>query len=192
MTTGRRQPRRDHPPTILNALDQVPGLRFGGGFVRRDGVLGPAHDPAQSLARYCVIAVPEQMPQSFHIDLSKIERGKGRRLKGAQAAHDLLDMVHAHGEMKPIQNILHGAARGRSHQGWQRGVAVADYGDRLALPPALILQRRAQQCMGLLGHAAHHRRSVGWRGPLAPPCRRSPRSSEPGDRARHVCRRHQA
>ena len=36
-----------------------------------------------------------------------------------------------------------------------RGVAVADRGHRFALPPALLQQRRAQQRMGLLGHAAH-------------------------------------
>jgi len=88
------------------------------------------------------------MPQSFHVDLSKIERGKGRRLEGAQAAHDLLDVLHAHGEMKPVEDGLHQTARGRSHQRRQRGVAVADRGDRLALSPALVLQRRAQQCMG--------------------------------------------
>jgi len=83
------------------------------------------------------------MPQSFHVDLSKIERGKGRRLDGVQAAHDRLDMVHAHGEMEPVQDRLHRAARGRAHQRRQGGVAVADRGDWLALPPALVQQRRA-------------------------------------------------
>ncbi len=73
--------------------------------------------------------------------------GKGRRLEGAQAAHDLLDMVHTHGEMKPIQDVFHWAARGRAHQRRQGGIAVADRGDRDALPPALVLQRRAQQGM---------------------------------------------
>jgi len=48
-----------------------------------------------------------------------------------------------------------------SHQRRQRGVAVADRGDRLALPPVLVLQRRAQQGMRLLGHAAHEREASG-------------------------------
>jgi hypothetical protein len=70
-------------------------------------------------------------------------------------------MMHAHGEMKPVDDRLHRPARGRAHQGRQRGVAVADHGDGVALPPALIKQRRAQQCMGLLGHAAHQGEAPG-------------------------------
>ncbi len=99
----------------------------------------PAHLP---------VAVPEQMAQSFHVDLSPVERGKRRRLEGAQAAHDLLDVLHAHGKMEPVEDGLHRAARGRAHQRRQRRVAVADRADRIALPPALTLQRRAQQGMG--------------------------------------------
>ena len=75
--------------------DQAPRPRFRCGVVQHAGVLGPARNPAQSLARCLMVAVPEQMPQSFHVDLSEIEWGKGR-LQGTQAAHDLLDMVHAH------------------------------------------------------------------------------------------------
>jgi len=101
------------------------------------------------------------VPQSFHVNLSKIERGKRQRLDGAQAAHDLLDVMHAHGEMKPVQDRLHRAARGQAHQRRQRGVAVADRGHWIALPPALVLQRRAQPGMGLLGHAAHHGEAPG-------------------------------
>ena len=69
-------------------------LAFGldGRFVQHDGILGPTRDPAQSLTRLCVIVVPEQVAQSFHIDLSMVEWDEGRRLEGAQAAHDLLDM----------------------------------------------------------------------------------------------------
>ncbi len=52
-------------------------------------------------------------------------------------------------------------ARGRAHQRRQGGVAVADRGHRIALPPALTLQRRAQQCVRLLGHAAHEREAPG-------------------------------
>jgi len=65
------------------------------------------------------------------------------------------------GEVKPVEDGLHWAARGRAHQGWQRGVAVADRGDRVALPPALVPQRRARQGMGRLGHAAHHGEAPG-------------------------------
>jgi len=53
----------------------------------------PARDPAQGLAGLFVAAVPEQVPQSSHVDLSMVERGERRRLEGAQAARDLLDMV---------------------------------------------------------------------------------------------------
>ncbi len=60
-----------------------------------------------------------------------------------------------------VEDVLHRAARGRAHQRRQRGVAVADHGDRVALPPALIKQRRTQQCMGLLGHAAHQGKAPG-------------------------------
>jgi len=63
--------------------------------------------------------------------------------------------------MKPVQDVLHGAARGRAHQRRQRGVAVADRDDRVALPPALVLQRCTQQGMGLLGHAAHQGKAPG-------------------------------
>jgi len=63
-----------------------------------------------------MMAVPEQMPQPLDVGLRVTKRGEKRRFHGAQAAHDLLDMVHAHGEMKPIQNILYWAARGRAHQ----------------------------------------------------------------------------
>ena len=89
------------------------------------------------------MAIPEQVPQSFHVGLSLVVWGK-ERLEGVQASHDLLDMVHAHREMKPIQDSLHWAARGRAHQGRQRWVAIADCGDRVALSPALTLQRRTQ------------------------------------------------
>ena len=118
------------------------------GDVQHDGVLGPARDPAQGLARLLVVAIPKQVTQPFNVDLSTIQRGKGRQLEGAQAAHDLLNVLHAHGQMEPVQDELHWAARGRAHQCRQRGVAVADRGDRLALPPALVLQRRTQQGMG--------------------------------------------
>jgi len=63
--------------------------------------------------------------------------------------------------MEPVQDGLHRAARGRAHQRRQRGVAVADRGHWIALPPALIKQRRAQQSMGLLGHAAHQGEASG-------------------------------
>jgi len=75
--------------------------------------------------------------------------------------HDLLDVLHAHGEMEPIQDVFDRAARGRAHQRRQGGVAVADRGDRVAFPPALTLQRRAQQCVRLLGHAAHQGEAPG-------------------------------
>jgi len=70
-------------------------------------------------------------------------------------------MVHAHGEMEPIQDVFHWAARGRAHQRRQGGVAVADRGDRVALPPALVSQRGTQQGMRLLGHAAHQSEASG-------------------------------
>ncbi len=63
--------------------------------------------------------------------------------------------------MEPVQDGLHRPARGRAHQRRQGGVAVADRGDRVALPPALVEQRRAQQDMGLLGHAAHQSEAPG-------------------------------
>ncbi len=68
------------------------------------------------------------MPQSFHVDLGLVERGEGRRLEGTQASHDLLDMMHAHGKVEPVQDGLHRAACGRAHQRRQRGVAVRTNG----------------------------------------------------------------
>ena len=64
-------------------------------------------------------------------------------------------------ERQPVENGLHRSVRGRAHQRRQRGVAVADRGDRLALPPALVQQRRAQQGVGLPGHAAHQGEAPG-------------------------------
>ena len=43
---------------------------------------------------------------SFNLDPSLVERDEGRRLQGTQASHDLLDMVHAHREMKPVEDGL--------------------------------------------------------------------------------------
>jgi hypothetical protein len=90
------------------------------------------------------------------------KRGGKRRFYSAQAEHDLLDMVDAHREMKPILYRLHWGAHGRAHQGPQRGVATADRGDRVALPPTLLLQRRAQQCIGPLAHAAPQGKTLVW------------------------------
>ena len=79
----------------------------------------------QGLARLVVAAAPEQVAQPLDIDPRAVERGK-RRLEGAQAVHDLLDVLHAHGKVEPAEDVLHWAARGRAHQRRQDGVAVAD------------------------------------------------------------------
>jgi len=85
-------------------------------------------------AREVEIGLPARYrwPQSLDIDLHVVERGERWRLEGAQATHDLLDVVHAHGKMEPVEDALHGAVRGRALQGRQRGVAVADRSYRLA------------------------------------------------------------
>ncbi len=116
--------------------DQTPSLGFDAGIVQHDGVLGLARDPAQGFARLVLVAVPKQVAQPLDIDLRAVKRGKGR-LNGTQAAPGLLDMLHAHGKVKPVQDALSRPARGRAHQRWQGGVAVADHGHRVALPPAL-------------------------------------------------------
>src|SRR4051794_33694419 len=79
--------------------DKAPGLRLHRGSVEQDGVLGPARDPAQGLARRLVVAVPEQVSQALHIDLRVLERPTGGRLQGVEAEEGLLDMAHAHGKM---------------------------------------------------------------------------------------------
>jgi hypothetical protein len=61
--------------------------------------------------------------------------------------------------MKPVQDVLDGGLGCRLHECWQGGIAVTDRGHRLTLPPALRPQRRAQQRMGLLGHAAQEGKS---------------------------------
>jgi len=91
----------EQPHALLRAALQG---RFGDGFVRHDGVLGPACDPAQGLARLLVVAVPKQAAQPLDIDLSMVGQDEGQRFQGAQAAHDLLDVLHAHGEMKPVED----------------------------------------------------------------------------------------
>jgi len=42
-----------------------------------------------------VVAVPEKVAQPFNVELHTVERGKGRRLEGSQAAHDLLQRSSA-------------------------------------------------------------------------------------------------
>jgi len=87
------------------------------GDVQHDGVLGPARDPAQGLARLLVVAVPEQVTQPFNVDLSTIERGKGRRwctrqIQGEMAPSPKLlrddrlatDGIRASGGQHPVQH----------------------------------------------------------------------------------------
>ena len=54
-----------------------------------------------------MVAVPEPMPQSFHVDLGMAEWDEERRLEGKQALHDLLDIVHVHEQVKPVQNLFY-------------------------------------------------------------------------------------
>ncbi len=67
-----------------------------------------------------VMPVPEQMPQSVHVDPSVVERDEGRQLEGTQAAHDLLDMVQAWRD-ETSEESLHWATCGRAHQRRLRG-----------------------------------------------------------------------
>ncbi len=55
-------------------------------------------------------------------------------------------------------SVAERTSAGRAGQG---KVAVADRGHRIALPPALTQQRRAQRRVGLLGHASHQGKALG-------------------------------
>ena len=63
--------------------------------------------------------------------------------------------------MEPVEDGRHGCLCRRAHQRRQRGIAVADRGNNVAVPPALVQQRRPQQRMGPLGHAAHQGKAPG-------------------------------
>ena len=88
---------------MQRACDQAFRSCFHCGLVQHNGILGPVRDTAQNLARFVVIAVPEQVPKSHDIDLGLVEQGERCRLEGAQASHDLLEAVHAHGKMEPVK-----------------------------------------------------------------------------------------
>src|SRR5829696_10063033 len=81
--------------------DEASGLRLHRSAVQASGVLGPACDPAQGLARLLVVAVPEQVPQSLAVALRVLERPAVRRLQGVEAEEGQRDMAHPHGEMEP-------------------------------------------------------------------------------------------
>src|SRR5829696_10303960 len=88
--------------------DKSPGLRLPRTAVQEGGVLGPACDPAQGLARLLVVTVPEQVPQALDLDLRVVERCSVRRLQGIETEVSLLDVAHPHREMKPVQDVLDG------------------------------------------------------------------------------------
>jgi hypothetical protein len=91
-----------------------------------------------------VITVPDQMPKTSNPPLDHFQSRSVPRVKGIDAPEGLLDVLHAHGDVPPIQNAVGGLADRGADKTRKCCFTIAKDRDGATRLPSLITKGLAQ------------------------------------------------
>ena len=91
-----------------------------------------------------VITVPDQMAKASNPPLDHFQSRSVPRVEGIDAPHCLLDVLHSHGDVPPIQNAGDGLADRGADKTGKRRFTIAEDRDGATGLPSLITKRLAQ------------------------------------------------
>jgi len=99
--------------------------------------------PEQFIMSLPVIAVPDQMSKATNPPLDHLQSRPVSRVEGIDAPNRLLDVLHSHGDMPPIQNAGDRLPSHGADKAGKGGFTVAEDRDRAAGSPSLLAKRLA-------------------------------------------------
>ena len=91
-----------------------------------------------------VIAVPNQVAKASNPPLDHLQSRSVSGVEGIDAPHGLLNVLHPHGDVPPIQNASDRLADRSADKTWKRRFTVAEDRDGATGLPSLFAKRLAQ------------------------------------------------